>query len=68
MNTTDGEGETSLGRTPGNDVRIFGSMNASCIQHDRDRGNDGENIRLRVLAATGLATRLASSHFDLGDG
>jgi hypothetical protein len=58
VNTTNGEGETSLGRTAG---KIDVSMSSPW---EKTRIAKGINLRLRVLAAASLAARLSSGHFD----
>jgi hypothetical protein len=66
VNTTDGESKTRLGRTAVkyelvNAIRIAGVI----TREWREKGD--QNIRLRVLAAAGLAAGFASSHFEFGD-
>jgi hypothetical protein len=54
VNTTNGEGQTSLRRTAGIDISMSRRRKSAIVN----------NLRLRVLAAASLAARLSSSHFD----
>jgi hypothetical protein len=52
VDTTNGEGQTSLGGT------------ACGCQYEIEKRVDKQNLRLRVLAAASLAAGLSASHFD----
>lgn len=78
VDTTNGEGQTSLGRTATkqSNVRVdrtfHWKLGIVWISRVQAREMDGKskqprsmNLRLSVLAAASLATRLSASHFDV---